>query len=156
MERFTLSSSAFTDGTTVPARYTCDGENINPPLTISGVPSGAKTLALIMEDPDVPQAVRDDRMFDHWILFNIDPKTTFIDEGEAPGTLGTNTAGDSAYRGPCPPPQFEPAEHRYIFQLYALAVSLDVREGATKEAVKSAMKGHILEKAELLGRYRRA
>ena len=152
---FILSSPAFKEGETIPVKYTCDGENINPPLYIEGVPPEARSLALIVEDPDVPKAVRDSQMFDHWLLFNISPTVTEIPEGENLGILGANTAGNAAYTGPCPPPQFEPKEHRYVFQLYALDQELDVREGAGKEVIKTAMKGHIIAKAELVGKYSR-
>ena len=155
MSTLTLQSPAFEHDATIPARYTCDGENVSPELQISGVPEGTQSLVLIMDDPDVPKAVRDDQMFDHWVLFNIPPETMSIGAGENPGVLGGNTRGEAAYTGPCPPPQFEPKEHRYIFQLYALDSKLALSEGATKEAVKAAMKGHILDKAELIGRYSR-
>ena len=155
MKDLALTSSVFENGGLIPPKYTCDGESINPPLTISGVGEGVQSLVLIMDDPDVPKAVRDEQMFDHWVLFNIIPTTTQIKEGENPGTLGSNTMGEAKYFGPCPPTQFEPKEHRYIFQLYALDTMLDVREGASKEVVKSAMKGHILQKTELVGRYSR-
>ncbi|MBI2617838.1 YbhB/YbcL family Raf kinase inhibitor-like protein [Candidatus Kaiserbacteria bacterium] len=150
-----LTSPVFENGELIPSKYTCDGENVSPLLAISGVSEDVQSLVLIMDDPDVPKAVRDNQMFDHWVLFNIDPTTTHIGEGEGPGILGSNTMGEAAYIGPCPPTQFEPKEHRYIFQLYALDTMLDIREGASKEVVKSAMKGHILQKTELMGKYSR-
>lgn len=155
MQDFTLTSPAFEHEGVIPREYTCDGENVSPELRIAGVPEGTVSLALIVEDPDVPAAVRDDRMFNHWVLFNIDPATAVIEQGSTPGTLGANTRGVAVYTGPCPPPQFEPPEHRYFFMLYALDVRIDEQEGASKEAVKASMKGHILAKAELMGRYAR-
>ncbi|MAF59631.1 MAG: YbhB/YbcL family Raf kinase inhibitor-like protein [Candidatus Pacebacteria bacterium] len=152
MEDLKLKSSAFEEGGSIPSKYTCDGENTNPPLSISGVTKEAKSLVLIMDDPDVPRYIREDGMWDHWIVFNIPTSITEISEGEEPeGIHGEGTSGNMKYHGPCPPDK----EHRYIFQLYALDTELDLREGAGKEVVKSAMKGHILKKAELIGVYNR-
>ncbi|MBI2087034.1 MAG: YbhB/YbcL family Raf kinase inhibitor-like protein [Candidatus Zambryskibacteria bacterium] len=151
-----LSSSAFEHNASIPVKYTCDGEKVtNPPLSISGVPAEAKTLALIMDDPDVPKQLRPDGVFDHWVLFNIPPATQEIPEGGGTGTPGANTAGGSAYVGPCPPSQYEPSEHRYIFKLYALDAVLNIEPGAAKKEVLEAMQNHILAEAELIGRYRR-
>lgn len=156
MGQLTLTSSAFEHNGGIPSGYTCDGDRTkNPPLTIAGVPKGTATLALLVDDPDVPKAVKPDGMFDHWTLFNIPPETTMIGEGEAPGVAGANGAGTNAYTGPCPPPEYEPSEHRYFFKLYALDTSLDLSEGATKVEVERAMEGHILERTELVGRYKR-
>jgi len=145
-----LTSRAFINCGSIPALYTCEGENISPPLEISGVPKGAVSLVLIMEDPDVPKALRADGMFDHWVVFNIEPSRSNIPEN-APsfGIMGSNTAGSNRYFGPCPPDR----EHRYFFTLYALDRELDLKEGATKSAVRHAMEGHILIKAGLMGRY---
>ncbi len=152
----TLKSLAFENGGVIPKKYTCDGENINPELRISGVSEEVQSLVLLIDDPDVPRAVREEQMFDHWVLFNIPPGTAVVPEGGSVGVRGRNTRGEAAYTGPCPPPQFEPKEHRYFFSLYALDARLPLEEGASKEAVKIAMKGHILNKAELIGRYSRA
>ena len=147
-----FTSSAFQDGGKIPPKYTCDGEGISPPLTISEVPAGAKSLVLIMDDPDVPKHLRDDGMWDHWIAFNIPPTTSSIGEGEQPkGVAGKGTSGDLVYLGPAPPDR----EHRYFFKLYALDTQLDLKEGATKPEVEGAMKGHILAESELMGRYER-
>ena len=147
-----LSSSAFAESGKIPSKYTCDGDNINPPLEISDVPSTTKSLALIMEDPDVPRDLRPDGMWDHWIVFNIPPGTAEIPEGqEPPGTHGAGTSGNQNYFGPCPPDR----EHRYFFRLFALDSELDLQEKATKPELEKAMEGHILEKAELMGRYER-
>lgn len=150
-----LTSSEFEYNDTIPSIYTCDGDQSNPPLTIAGVPAGAQSLALIMFDPDVPAAVKPDRNFDHWVLFNIPATTTKIDTGEHVGTPGNNGSGKAAYTGPCPPPQYEPSEHRYFFKLYALDTQLQLPQGATRAQVETAMTGHILADATLLGRYKK-
>jgi Raf kinase inhibitor-like YbhB/YbcL family protein len=148
-----LSSPAFEESGKIPAKHTCDGDNINPLLKISDVPSATKSLALIMEDPDVPKNLRPDGMWDHWVVFNIPPGTAEIPEGrEPPGTHGEGTSGNQNYFGPCPPDR----EHRYFFKLFALDSELDIKEKAKKSEVEKAMEGHILEKAELMGRYERS
>jgi Raf kinase inhibitor-like YbhB/YbcL family protein len=147
-----IRSSAFEPKQKIPSKYTCDGENINPPLSISGVPKDARTLSLIMEDPDVPASVRQDRMWDHWVVYNIPPQLKTIEEGSEPdGTPGKGTNGKTGYMGPCPPDR----EHRYFIKLFALDTELDLRAGASKAAVEEAMQGHILEQAELMGTYNR-
>jgi len=145
-----LTSAAFTQGEVIPKKYGCRGEDINPPLAISGVPESAQSLALIMDDPDVPDWVRKDRMWVHWVAYNIDPNLTSIEEKcGALGILGKNTGGEAAYMGPCPPDR----EHRYFFKLYALDCTLDLPIGATKAELVEAMRGHIVAEAELMGRY---
>lgn len=147
-----LTSPAFQDGGKIPAEYTCDGQNISPELNISGLGSQAKSLALIMDDPDVPEFVRKDKMYVHWVVFNIPPNTTRIPKNSQPhGTPGMNTGNQLNYTGPCPPDR----EHRYYFKLYALDKMLDLPRGATKSDVEKAMEGHILSKADLMGRYER-
>jgi len=136
----------------IPSKYTCDGEDTNPQLSFTGVPENAKTLVLIMDDPDVPKHLREDGMWDHWIVFNIPPETSGINEGqEPPGTHGKGTSGNLKYHGPCPPDR----EHRYFFKLYALDSSLDLPEGSSKKEVEEAMQNHIIEKTELVGLYER-
>ena len=145
-----LISPAFLDGGIIPSLYTCEGKNINPPLEIFGVPPTAKSLCLIMDDPDVPAHIRPERMYDHWIVFNILPNAHKISENAVPqGLQGKNTNGKNQYIGPCPPDR----EHRYFFKLYALDKLLDLHAGATKHAVENAMKGHIIAKCQLMGRY---
>lgn len=157
----TLTSSAFGNGGEIPATYTCDDtRDQNPPLAISGVPEGTKSLALIMDDPDVPKALKPDGVFVHWVLFNIPPparpgETRDIPAGGTVGVAGANGAGKNAYTGPCPPPQYEPSEHRYFFKLYALDRELGLTAGASKADVLGAMGGHIIGEAELVGRYKR-
>lgn len=147
-----LTSPVFAHGGLIPALYTCDGDNVNPPLEIAGVPAAAVSLALIMDDPDVPKRARPDGMWDHWLVFNIPPALARIEENrEPPGVHGIGTAGNHDYHGPCPPDR----EHRYFFKLYALDCQLDLPAGATKPQLEAAMAGHILATAELMGRYDR-
>jgi Raf kinase inhibitor-like YbhB/YbcL family protein len=147
-----LSSSVFNHMQHIPSKYTCDGENINPPLEIKDVPSSAKSLVLVMDDPDVPPHIRADKMWDHWIVFNISPSILSIDEGNEPeGIHGKGTSDNLNYNGPCPPDR----EHRYFFKLYALDVSLQLEEGSTKKEIEKAMDGHVIEKCELIGLYER-
>jgi Raf kinase inhibitor-like YbhB/YbcL family protein len=147
-----LTSSAFGHEHRIPSKYTCDGANTNPPLSISDIPSGTKSLALIMEDPDVPRKLRKDGMWDHWVVFNMPPDVKEIPEGKEPeGTAGVGTNGDTGYFGPCPPDR----EHRYFLKLFALDTKLDLPEKSTKRDVEKAMEGHVLDRAELMGRYER-
>lgn len=147
-----LTSPAFAHQSLIPSKYTCDGENINPPLFIADIPAQTQSLALIMDDPDVPKRLRADGMWDHWVVFNIPPELTQIPEGEEPpGVHGKGTSGNFDYFGPCPPDR----EHRYFFKLYALDTRLNLSQGATKQQVEAAMAGHILAKAELMGKYQR-
>jgi len=155
-DSLTLTSDAFAEGGNIPSKFTCDVETpVNPPLTISGVPEGAKSLALIVDDPDVPKEVLPAGVFDHWILFNIPPQTAEIAAGMTVGTPGANGAGKLEYAAPCPPAQYEPSEHRYVFALYALDSTLSLPAGATKEELVKAMQGHIVAQTELMGRYKR-
>jgi Raf kinase inhibitor-like YbhB/YbcL family protein len=149
-----LTSSAFEDGRKIPSQYTCDGEGISPPLTISDVPA-AKSLVLIMDDPDIPEFVKEKvgvDVWDHWIVFNIPVDTVEIAEGVEPeGVHGKGTAGNLDYHGCCPPDK----EHRYFFKLYALDVVLDLAEGASKKEVEAVMEGRVVAEAVLVGRYER-
>ena len=150
---FTLSSEAFEDDRPMPARFSCQGDDISPPLAWSGVPAQTQSLALIMDDPDVPKNIREEGMWDHWIVFNIPADLTAIQEGKEPqGTHGLGTGNNTEYYGPCPPDR----EHRYFFKLYALDCKLDLLEKSTKRDVEAAMKGHVLETAVLMGRYERS
>ncbi|MFH1354326.1 MAG: YbhB/YbcL family Raf kinase inhibitor-like protein [bacterium] len=147
-----LTSTEFANNGTIPAKYTCDGEDVNPPLTIAGVPASAKSLVFIANDPDVPKSIREDGTWDHWVVFNISPDTTEIAEGHEPdGVHGMGTGGNTDYHGPCPPD----GEHRYFFKLYALDTMLGLDEGASKAAVEQAMAGHVLAGAVLMSRYAR-
>jgi Raf kinase inhibitor-like YbhB/YbcL family protein len=146
-----LSSSAFKDRCIIPSLYTCEGANVSPPLDFIDIPPTAKSLVLIMEDPDVPRNLRADGMFDHWIIFNLPPTTRHIPEIQGPsgGIRGITTFGDTRYGGPCPPDR----EHRYFFKLYALDTMLPLKEGATKSDIEKAMNGHIIAQAQLIGRF---
>ena len=151
-----LTSSVFENGGKIPAKYTCDEDRLlSPPLSISGIPESTASLALIMDDPDVRKEKHPSGVFNHWVLFNIPPDTTEILEGRSVGTAGVNGRGEMGYRGPCPPPEYEPSEHRYIFRLYALDEVLNLPSGATKKEVLAAMEGHIIAITEFVGRYRR-
>lgn len=151
-----IESPAFIDGDRIPQKYTCDGDRLlSPALTISEVPEAAKSLVLIVDDPDVPKELRADGNFTHWVVFNIPPETTEIPEGAKIGTVGANTRGDAQYTGPCPPPEYEPKTHRYFFKLYALDVMLDLQSGATKKEIEGSTQDHIIESAQLIGTYSR-
>ena len=151
----TLMTEEFGEGEPIPARFTCDGENISPLLLIGDVPDGARSLAIVMHDPDVPKQLRPDGNFDHWVVYNIAPDVDKIPEGGKPGLQGINTAGKVGYTGPCPPPQYEPSTHRYIFTLYALDAELPLQPGATKEKLLFGMEGRIVGAATLMGTYSR-
>lgn len=145
-----LTSSAFENNGMIPSQYTCDGDNISPPLELMQVPEEAKSLVLIMDDPDAVKPAG--KIWDHWVVFNIPVDIYEIEEGKEPsGVLGINSFGNKGYGGACPPD----GEHSYIFKLYALDIELDLKEGATKEEVEELMKDHIIETADLIGRYSR-
>jgi len=157
---FKLSSSAFENGGMIPEKYTCDGERLlNPPLQISGVPEGAKSLVLLVNDPDIPQVFKDERgidAFDHWVVYAIPPETTEIPEGASLGASGLNGAGNSGYTGPCPPTEYEPTTHRYIFKLYALDGTLNFIKEPTLAEVKTAIESMVVAETELVGTYDRS
>lgn len=146
-----ITSTAFGNEGKIPSKYTCDGENINPPLFFKDVPKNATSLVLLMEDPDVPIYIRQDGMWNHWILFNIPPETTAIGTNQQAGTPGMTTSNKLKYGGPCPPDR----EHRYFFKLFAIDTMLKLEEGVTKEQVLEAIKGHIIAEAELMGKYQK-
>jgi Raf kinase inhibitor-like YbhB/YbcL family protein len=142
-----ITSSAFQQGGNIPSKFSCDGANTNPPLQISDVPSGAKSLVLIVDDPDAPSG-----LFTHWIVWNISTQTSAIAEGSAPkGVFGTNDFGKSGYGGPCPPS----GTHRYYFKMFALDQELGLASGAKRSQLDAAMKGHVIAQGELMGRYSR-
>ncbi len=142
-----LTSSAFIDQENIPSKYTCDGDNINPAFEITGVSEEAKSLVLIMDGLGTQTEV-----WNHWVRFNIPVTTQEIMEGEEPeGISGEGTGGNLEYFGPCPPEN----EHQYIFKLYSLDTELTLSEGNTKEEVEEAMAEHILQTAELIGKYER-
>ncbi len=142
-----ISSPAFANGGDIPSRFTCKGEDINPPLEIHGTPAAARTLVLILEDPDAPGG-----LFTHWMVWNINPSTAVIAAKSIPivaATEGTNDFGKMGYRGPCPPS----GTHRYVFRLFALDRKLDLPGGAKRAALKKAMLGHVIASGELTGRF---
>ncbi len=148
-----VTSTAFTEGTMIPAKYTCDGANISPPLAWSGSPATAKSFALICDDPDAPAGT-----WAHWVVFNLPASVTSLDENvPADKTLpngarqGTNDFRKLGYGGPAPPS----GTHRYYFKLYALDTILDLAAGATKPQLLRAMEGHILAQGQLMGTYKR-
>jgi Raf kinase inhibitor-like YbhB/YbcL family protein len=145
--RIKITSSAFQEGGNIPSKSTCDGSDTSPPLQITGIPSEAKSLVLIADDPDAPGG-----LFTHWLVWNIPPQTNSIAEGSAPkGVHGTNDFGKPDYKGPCPPP----GTHRYSFKIFALDRELDLRGGAKRSQLDAAMKGHVIAQGELVGRYAR-
>ena len=129
--------------------YTCDGQDVNPPLKISGVPGDAKSLVLIVDDPDAPG-----KTWVHWIVWNIDPEITEIEENDVPqgGVEGITDFGSAGYGGPCPPS----GTHRYFFKAYALDTELEIETSATVNDIESAIEGHILDSAELVGLYKKS
>jgi Raf kinase inhibitor-like YbhB/YbcL family protein len=142
-----ITSTAFRNGEFIPQQYSRYHEDKSPPLHIDGVPPNARSLALIMDDPDAPRG-----LFTHWIVFDLDPKTTDIGEDhapEAPARQGANSWGEAQYGGPRPPS----GEHRYFFRVYALDTIIDLPRGSTRAQVEQAMQGHVLDTTELMGRY---
>jgi Raf kinase inhibitor-like YbhB/YbcL family protein len=154
----TLTSSAFQPNGAIPAKYTCEGGDTSPPLAWSGVPQGAKSLALIVDDPDAPDPKAPKMTYVHWVLYDIPPGTTELREGASKGGLpagtreGKNDWKRTGYGGPCPPK----GRHRYFHKLYALDTVLPDLGAATKAKLEAAMEGHILAKGELIGTYQRA
>ena len=141
-----ITSSSFQAGGDIPAKFTCDGTNVSPALQIGGVPNEAKSLVLLVDDPDAPRG-----LFTHWIIWNIDPKTTRVAENSAPGAgvQGTNDFGKRNYGGPCPPS----GTHRYFFKIFALDTKLELKPNARRAELDAAMRGHVLAQGELMGRY---
>jgi Raf kinase inhibitor-like YbhB/YbcL family protein len=149
-----LTSTAFAEGAAIPAKHTCDATNVSPPLKWSGAPAGAKSLALIVDDPDAPGGT-----WVHWVLFDLPPGTTELPEDlpksqyvAGGAKQGLNDFRHLGYGGPCPP---RGKAHRYFFKLYALDAMLDLKPGATKKDVEHAMEKHVLAEARLMGTYQR-
>ena len=143
--RMKITSSAFQQGANIPSKFSCDGPNTSPPLQISDVPGEAKSVVLIVDDPDAPSG-----LFTHWAVWNISPQTGTIAEGSTPkGVHGTNDFGKSGYGGPCPPS----GAHRYYFKIFALDRELDLPVGAKRSQLDAAMKDHVIAQGELMGRY---
>ncbi|MBS0496251.1 MAG: YbhB/YbcL family Raf kinase inhibitor-like protein [Proteobacteria bacterium] len=157
MTILTLTSTSFAHNDMIPARFTCDGQNISPALSWTGLPEGTKSLVLIVDDPDAPDPAAPKMTWVHWVLYNIPPAAAGLVEGIAekdlpPGALqGINDWKRTGYGGPCPPI----GTHRYFHKLYALDAVLPDLKHPTKAALEHAMKGHILGQAELIGRYQK-
>ena len=145
MQKLKIMSSAFKYNERIPAKYTCDGIDVNPPLKFRNIPTGTKSLALIVDDPDAPMGT-----WIHWIVWNM-PPTEEIDEDTVPGIEGINDFNKNSYGGPCPPS----GVHRYFFKIFALNAMLDLNSNARKRDLEEAMKGKIISEGELIGLYGR-
>jgi hypothetical protein len=152
---FTLRSSSFTDGASIPIRHTCEGPDVSPPLEWAGLPAGTRSLALVVDDPDAPDPRAPRMTWVHWVLYDLPPAATGLPEGVARDALpagthqGVNDWKRTGYGGPCPPI----GRHRYFFKLYALDALLRDLGAPTKARLEAAMKGHVLAEARLLGTY---
>jgi len=143
----TITSPAFMEGEAIPLKFSCDGDDMSPELIWSGIPEGTASLVFILDDPDAPVG-----LWVHWVLFNLPADSTGLAEGATgQGVDGLNSWGQTGYGGPCPPG----GTHRYFHKLYALDITLDLDAGASKDAIETAMEGHILNQAELIGTYTR-
>lgn len=140
-----VRSVAFSHNGHIPPLYTCEGEDINPPLEVSNIPEQTKTLALIMEDPDAPNGT-----FDHWLVWDIAPNEAIAERSNL-GISGTNSFGKTGYGGPCPPS----GTHRYFFRFYALDTKLNLPAGSDKRTLQQAMEGHVLAEGALMGNYKK-
>lgn len=153
----TLTSSAFSEGGGIPPKYTCEGDDVSPPLAWSGVPAGTKSLVLIVDDPDAPNPEAPKMTWVHWVVFNLPPDSSRLPENAdaagypASAGVGRNDWKRTAYGGPCPPV----GRHRYFHKLYALELELDRLEAPTKAEVEAAMQGHVLAEAHLVGTYKK-
>ena len=142
-----ITSSAFQEGGNIPSKFTCDGSDSSPPLQIAEIPLSAKSLVLVVDDPDAPSG-----LFTHWIVWNISPQTNAIAEGSAPkGVQGTSDFDKSGYGGPCPPS----GTHRYYVKIFALDRELDLPRSTKRNQLDAAIKGHVVAQGELMGRYSR-
>ncbi|MDH3687954.1 MAG: YbhB/YbcL family Raf kinase inhibitor-like protein [Gammaproteobacteria bacterium] len=154
----TLRSSAFIDGGEIPSTYTCEGENIAPPLEWDGIPEHTRSLVLIVDDPDAPDPKAPKMTWVHWVLYNIPPDAAGLPHGATPGDLpagteeGINDWKETGYGGPCPPI----GRHRYFHKLYALDEKLVGMARSTKAQIEAAMKGHVIAQAELIGTYEKS
>ncbi|MFC1854805.1 YbhB/YbcL family Raf kinase inhibitor-like protein [Candidatus Dependentiae bacterium] len=149
--KINVSSSAFSDGDTLPINYTCEGKDISPPISWSNLPPNTKSVALVCDDPDAPMGT-----WVHWVLFNIPVNVTSLEEGVDETTIsgvvrGNNSWNRVGYGGACPPS----GKHRYIFRVYAFDTTLSIKEGSTKIELADAMKGHVLGEGELMSKYAR-
>jgi Raf kinase inhibitor-like YbhB/YbcL family protein len=153
----TVTSAAFQQGGEIPTRHTCQGPDKSPPLAWSGIPSNAKSLALIVDDPDAPDPAAPKTTWVHWVVYNLPPGVSGLSEGVSPAALpagaltGNNDWQRAAYGGPCPPV----GRHRYFFKLYALDTTLPDLSHPNKATLEKAMKGHVIAHAELIGTYQK-
>jgi Raf kinase inhibitor-like YbhB/YbcL family protein len=153
---FTISSTAFSENGAIPSNYTCEGADTSPPLEWTGTPSGTRSFALIVDDPDAPDPAKPQRVYVHWVVYNVPPTESKLVEGAAKGGLpkgakqGSNDWGKQTYGGPCPPI----GRHRYFFKLYALDTMLELKN-PTKAQLEAAIKGHVLGQAEVVGTYQK-
>jgi len=158
MAGMVLTSPSFASNAAIPGRHTCQGPDVSPALSWSGVPPAARTLALIVDDPDAPDPAAPRTTWVHWVLYDVPASATGLPEGVAPGALpsgtrvGTNDWHRAVYNGPCPPI----GRHRYFFKLYALDTALGELRAATKASLEAAMRGHVLAEAQLMGTYEKA
>ncbi|SYX09349.1 hypothetical protein,putative kinase inhibitor protein,Phospholipid-binding protein,Raf kinase inhibitor-like protein, YbhB/YbcL family,Phosphatidylethanolamine-binding protein [Chlamydia poikilotherma] len=148
-----LLSPAFDYGKPIPKKYTCQGVNISPPLIFKDVSLEAKSIALIVEDPDVPKSLRADGLWTHWVVYNLSPTITELAEGASIFAVqGLNTSGKACYEGPCPPDR----QHRYFFYCYALDTILPAEENVTRDQLLEVMENHVVDSAELMGTYEKS
>lgn len=153
-----ITSTAFQAGGSIPSKYTCDDRDLSPALAWSGAPSGTKSFALIVDDPDAPDPAKPQRVYVHWVVFNIPAATVDLAENASKKGLpkgavqGKNDWGKAEYGGPCPPI----GRHRYFFKLYALDTELTGLSSSTKGDIERVMKGHVLDSGELIGTYEKA
>ncbi|ANH78674.1 YbhB/YbcL family Raf kinase inhibitor-like protein [Candidatus Chlamydia sanziniae] len=148
-----LLSPAFTFGHPIPKKYTCQGIEISPPLTFLDIPPQAQSLALIVEDPDVPKEIRSDGLWIHWVVYNLSTSISNLAEGaDIFAVQGLNTSGKIGYQGPCPPDK----QHRYFFILYALDTILPEEQNVTRNQLHEVMEGHVIAEAELMGTYQQS
>ncbi|PYO45640.1 MAG: YbhB/YbcL family Raf kinase inhibitor-like protein [Gemmatimonadetes bacterium] len=152
-----ITSSAFQQGGSIPAKYTCEGQDVSPPLAWAGALGSARSIAMIVDDPDAPDPAKPERVYVHWVAYNIPVGASLAENASKSGmpkgaVQGKNDWGKPQYGGPCPPI----GRHRYFFKLYALDTELTGLSAATKSDLESAMKGHVLDAGELMGTYQKA
>lgn len=146
---FQVSSSAFSESQSIPQKYTCDGQNVSPPLQWEGAPRNTRSFAIVVDDPDAPSGT-----FVHWVLYNLPASTSELKEGSSGGGQeGVNGFQKTGYGGPCPPPG---RPHRYFFHIYRLDIDSAGNAGLSKQDLVAAIQGHILAEGQLIGRYKRA
>jgi Raf kinase inhibitor-like YbhB/YbcL family protein len=154
--KLALSSSAFSADGAMPSKYSCEGQNVSPPLAWSGAPPSTKSFALIVQDPDAPDPAAPTKVVTHWVVYDLPPTTTAIAEGGAglPSAAhqAKNEKGDPSYMGPCPPK----GNHRYFFKLYALDSVLPALDGSKEKDIEQALQGHVVGTGELVGTYQKS